>query len=467
MAIAPEHACSTLPNGVRVISERMDALRSIALGFFIGAGSVSERPAEAGVSHLLEHMLFRGTASYSSSQIDALFDELGAGINAETDKESTVLSARFLDSHLERALPVMAEMVFAPLLSDVAAERDVVLQEISAYEDDPTEQVFERFSEALFGAHPLGRPVIGTRESVSALDEQRLRSHHARSYGPAQIVVAAAGSLQHEQLLAALERALAGVAAARAEDHVSAEGAPEPIGARVLLQRKETEQYHLCIGARGLARSDERRYALRVLEVILGSTPSSRLFQEVRERRGLAYAVYTFSSLYGASGELGVYLGTRPENLAEALAVTLSELQRIAGEEPSAEELRRARECAKSAAVLALESSGARMGRLGASTLFSLPLLTIDELIARIDAVSSEDCRALAAELLAPERLCVAAIGPDEETLAEALVPLHEQGAGAPSIELWGASSGSAAGSVATSPARLPAIGRRDARRRR
>ena len=434
---------------MRVITERIDALRSVALGFFIGAGSVGEQAQEAGVSHLLEHMLFRGTASYSSKEIDALFDELGAGINAETDKESTVLSARFLDSHLQRALPAMAEMVFAPLLDEVAAERDVVLQEIASYEDDPTEQVFERFSEALFGDHPLGRPVIGTRQSVGGLDEQRLRAHHARTYRPEQIVVAGAGSLEHEQLVALVERALAGVGGAPAAEDARAAAELDRLPARVLLQRKETEQYHLCIGARGLARADERRYALRVLEVILGSTPSSRLFQEVRERRGLAYAVYTFSSLYGQSGELGVYLGTRPENLAQAVAVTLCELQRIAAQEPSAEELRRARECTKSAAVLALESSGARMGRLGASTLFSLPLFSLDELIERIDAVQGEDCRALAGELLAPERLCIAAIGPDEDTLADALAPLREQTGGGPSVELCAAPTGAPAGSVA------------------
>jgi predicted Zn-dependent peptidase len=389
------------------------------------------------------------TASYSSSQIDALFDELGAGINAETDKESTVLSARFLDSHLERALPAMAEMVFAPALVEVDAERDVVLQEIASYEDDPTDQVFERFSEALFGDHPLGRPVIGTRESVGGLDEERLRAHHARAYRPEQIVIAGAGSLDHERLVALVEEALAPIApVARAAEN-GCVPALERSPARVLLQRKETEQYHLCIGARGPARADERRYALRVLEVILGSTPSSRLFQEVRERRGLAYAVYTFSTLYGESGELGVYLGTRPENLAEALAVTLAELQRIGLQAPSEEELRRARECAKSAAVLALEASGARMGRLGACTLFSLPMLSLDELIARIDAVQGEDCRALASELLAPERLCVAALGPDEETLADALAPLREQLGRTPPIELCGAPPGAPARSGA------------------
>jgi predicted Zn-dependent peptidase len=406
-----------------VISERVPSVRSVALGFFIAGGSAQETPAKAGISHLLEHMLFRGTAKHSSEEIDQLFDELGSGLNAETDKEATSLASRVLDIHLERAFETMSEMVWAPTMGGLEAEREVVLQEIAAYEDDPQDQVFDRFAEALFGDAPLGRPVIGTPEVVAGIDDAQLRAFHDERYIGANVVIAAAGSIDHDDLVALAERFCAG--AARDGVHVgSAVPAPAAAGGRVRFQRKDTEQYHVCVGAPGIARGDQRRFALRVLEGVLGGTPSSRLFQEVRERRGLAYSVFSFSHSYGAAGELGVYVGTRPENLAEALAVIAGELDRLRTEPISEAELARSRECAKSGLVLALESSGARMGRLGSALLWGLPILSADEIIERLDAVSAADCAALAADLLGGTGLAAAAIGPDEDAFNEAMAPL-------------------------------------------
>jgi predicted Zn-dependent peptidase len=426
---AVEHRRTTLPCGLTVVSERLPALRSVALGFWIGGGSAQEHRSEGGISHLLEHMLFRGTERYGSREIDQIFDAMGSGLNAETDKDATSLASRVLDTHLERAFDVMAEMAFKPALEELAAEREVVLQEIAAYEDDPQDLIFDRLAEAVFGEHPLARPVIGRKEIVGAITREQLREFHDKRYVPANIVLAAAGSVEHD----ALVELAAAACPARGDpgDDVSAaagtdgEAPVEPVR-RVRFQAKETEQYHVCLGAPGIARSDERRFALRVLEGALGGTPSSRLFQEVRERRGLAYTVYSFSGLYTATGEIGIYLGTRPENLAEAIVVLARELARVCAEPLADDELVRSRDCAKSAVVLALESSAARMGRLGSSLLFGLPVLSIGELIERIDAVSAEACAALARELYAPARLSVAGIGPDEEAFRAALAPLDE-----------------------------------------
>jgi predicted Zn-dependent peptidase len=396
---------------VRVVTERVPGVRSVALGFLMDTGSVIERPEQAGISHLLEHMLFRGTERYGSQQIDELFDEMGAEINAGTDKEATTLYTRVLDGHLERAFDVMAEMIWRPRFGELAAEKEVVLEEIAMYEDDPQDRVFDLIGRAVFGEHPLGRPVIGTAAAVAAVERDDLAGFHAERYRPGSIVVAAAGSIEHEKLIELVERAQGATdgpaAAARAEL------AAPSFERRSEFLEKDTEQYHVCLGGAGIARDDERRFALRVLEGILGGTSSSRLFQEVRERRGLAYSVYCFSNLYAGSGEVGIYVGTRPDNLEPALEVVAGELRRCVEDPASEEELVRSRENLKGRMVLALESTGARMGRLGGSVLAAMPVLSVDEVIERIDAVQIADLRELAQELFAPERLSVAAVGPE------------------------------------------------------
>ncbi len=424
---------TTLASGVRVVTERMPSVRSVALGFWIGAGSASEHDGEAGISHLLEHMLFRGTESFGSEEIDQIFDAMGAEINAGTDKEATSLYTRVLDRHLERAFEVMGEMVFQPRFGELETEREVVLEEIAMYEDDPQEKVFDVLGEAVFGSHPLGRAVIGTAQVVGSVTLEQLAAFHDSRYDPREIVISAAGSIEHDalvQLASALPIATgatgagngASAGAASADAH-TALGDPE-FSRRVRFSEKDTEQYHLCLGGAGLGREDERRFALRVLEGVLGATSSSRLFQEVRERRGLAYSVFSFSNMYEHTGEIGLYVGTRPDNLEQALAVIASELQRCVEHPADDQELTRSRENLKGRVVLSMESTAARMSHLGASTLHGMPILSVDEVIERIDAVSLADLEALAAELFVPERLSVACVGPERRIFDAAIAPL-------------------------------------------
>ncbi len=421
-ALSASHRITTLPSGVRVVTERMPGVRSAALGFWIATGSAVEQPEQAGISHLLEHMLFRGTDRHSSEEIDQIFDAMGAEINAGTDKEATSVYSRMLDRHLERAFEVMGEMVFGPRLDELEAEREVVLEEIAMYEDDPQDRVFDALGGAVFGSHPLGRAVIGTAEAVGAVTSEQVRDFHAQRYVPARVVIAAAGSVEHEALVQMAERL---PLAERASEEVpNSSAAPPDFGRRVRFIKKEVEQYHVCLGGEGPARDDERRFALRVLEGVLGGTSSSRLFQEVRERRGLAYSVFSFSSLHAHTGEVGVYVGTRRENLAQALSVISGELERCVRDPASEEELARSRENLKGRVVLAMESTSARMSHLGTSVLSGLPILSVDQLLERIDAVELVDLQELAGWLFAPERMSAAGVGPDEREFLRAIDPL-------------------------------------------
>ncbi|HEU4658970.1 MAG TPA: pitrilysin family protein [Capillimicrobium sp.] len=409
-----------LDSGVRVVTEAMPSVRSAALGFFIGTGSGLEHEREAGLSHLLEHMLFRGTDQLKSHEIDELFDAMGAELNAGTGKESTSVYSRVLDVHLEEAFGVMADMVWRPALRDLETEREVVLEEIAMYDDDPQDKVFDVLGTAVFGNHPLGRPIIGRAEVISSIDRDGLAGFHRRRYRPDEVVVAAAGSVDHDQIVELVRRSEGDGGAAE-----PAPAAPEPFAPRVLFHRKDTEQVHVCLGGRGIARDDERRFALRVLDTILGGTSSSRLFQEVREKRGLAYSVYSFVSLYAGTGQVGLYVGTRGDNLREAMRVVGDELRRFAADPASEAELARAKENAKGRLVLSLESTASRMNRIGSAVLSGLPLLSVDEVLERIDAVGMDDVRALAAELFEPGRLSAAGIGPEEDAFRSALEPLE------------------------------------------
>jgi predicted Zn-dependent peptidase len=368
-------------------------------------------------------MLFRGTDRYGSLEIDQIFDAMGAEINAGTGKETTSVYARVLDVHLDKALDVVADMVWRPRFADddLVNERQIVLEEIAMYEDDPQDKVFDVLGEAVFAGHPLGRAIIGRADVVAGTPADGLRAFHASRYVPGNIVVSAAGSLKHDEVVALVERAQAERVGAPVPPAVAPPGATPP---QARFFKKETEQVHVCLGAPGIARDDDRRHALRVLDTILGGTSSSRLFQEVREKRGLAYSVYSYQSLFSGTGQVGLYLGTRPDNVAEALQVVGDELDRLRQDPPSADELHRAKENVKGRVVLGLESTAARMNRLGASLLAGLPLLTVDEVIERIDAVTREDLAGLSRELFAPERMSAAGIGGDEAAFRAALAPV-------------------------------------------
>nr|MBA2504901.1 insulinase family protein [Thermoleophilaceae bacterium] len=372
---------------------------------------------QAGLSHFLEHLLFKGTDRFSSTEIDEVFDGMGAEVNAGTGKETTSLYSRFLDQHTERAFDVMSDMVLRPSYPDIDSERQVVIEEIAMYEDEPSDKVHDVLAEALFGDHPLGRPVIGKAEIISSVPIPDIAAYHDARYVGGDLVVSGAGSLDHDELVELVSQKFV-PAAGSATPPEPAAPVREP---RRCFHQKETEQYHLAIGAPGIARGDDRRYALRVLDTILGGSTSSRLFQEVREKRGLAYSVFSYSGQYLDAGHVAVYVGTRPDNVGEAMKVIGHELHRIQDEPVGEAELLRAKENVKGRTVLATESTLARMNRLGSSVLMGLPLLSIDEILERVEAVTLEDVSELARDLFASEKLSAAGVGGDEDAFRSAL----------------------------------------------
>ena len=411
---------SELDSGERVISERVSSVRSVAIGFWIGAGSRDEPSSKAGVSHFIEHLLFKGTRSYDEQEIAEIFDALGGELNAATSREHTVVYARVPDSHLEDAIDVMTDMVYAPTFAELDAERQLVLEEIAMYEDQPQELVHDLISEATFGTHALGRPVIGRAEVISNVTRRSISAYHRSMYVPGNVVVAAAGNLKHEELerlLVRLQRRTAG-ASRGPRVRPALVKAPPP---SLRFQRKDTEQYHVCIAAPGIARSDRRRFAASLLDGILGGSASSRLFQEIREKRGMAYAVYSFGSQYTDTGQIGIYIGTREDNVSACLEIASEQIGDIAGGNVRPEELERAKENLKGRILLSMESTSNRMSRLGKSLITDTELLSIGRIMAEIDAVEPEALAELAEVLLAPEKLSAAGIGPSEERFLAAV----------------------------------------------
>jgi predicted Zn-dependent peptidase len=419
-----EHRLTTLDSGVRIVTENMPSVRSVSLGFWIGTGSRGESEAEAGLSHLLEHLLFKGSSKYSSLEIDQIFDGMGAELNAGTGKETTSVYARVIDEHLPKAFDVISDMVFRPALNELDAERAVILEEIAMYEDDPQEKVFDVLGQAIFADHPLGRAIIGYAPVIAETPAAEIARFHDSRYLPRNIVIAAAGAVDHDAFVEFAVDHLpkpSDDAASGPAGPLAPVPAPSVTTAARRFEHKDTEQFHVCVGGPGLSRHDDRRFALRVLDTIFGGTSSSRLFQEVRERHGLAYSVYSFTSAYQDAGQVGLYVGTRADNLGAAMAVIDGELARLRSEPATADELARAKENLKGRVLLALESTGARMSRLGSEILAEAPLLGLDEVVERIDAVSLGDLEELATELWDPARLAVAGIGPDEKRFEEAM----------------------------------------------
>jgi predicted Zn-dependent peptidase len=420
-----EYVLSELDSGERLITERVASVRSVAVGFWIGAGARDEPDAKAGVTHFIEHLLFKGTRSYSAQEIAEIFDEMGGELNAATSRESTVVYARVPDRHLERAIDVMADMVFAPTFADIDAEREVVLEEIAMVEDTPHDLVHDLLAEAIFGSHALGRPVIGRANVISSVTRRSLSTYHRQRYTAGNIVLAAAGNLEHDHLLPLLERA----AHQRVEPPESKTHVRKPLAKApppgIRFQRKDTEQYHVCVGATGIARSDRRRFAASLLDAILGGSASSRLFQEIREQRGMAYSVYTFGGQYSDTGQIGVYIGTREENLEPCFAIVAEQIADIAAGNIREAELERAKENLKGRIVLSMESTSSRMSRLGKALITDTELLSLDRVIAEIDGVEPSGVAELAGVLFAPEAMSAAGIGPSEERFLAAVEKIH------------------------------------------
>lgn len=407
---------TVLPNGLTVLSERMPGVRSVAFGAWVRAASLHESRDKMGVSHLLEHMVFKGTRKRSARQIALELEALGGSLDAYTSREHTVYQARVLDEHLDVAADVIGDFVFAPLLrkSDLELERKVVLEEIGMVDDTPDDLVFELHSGALWGEHPYGYSILGTRETVSALRTADLESLHRRAYHPGQLIVAASGNVEHDALLASLERtgwtsreggdasrlvAPTPVAEAPRRHHVSRDGA----------------QTHIVVGSPTVAHGDPRRHAVVLLSALLGGGMSSRMFQRVREELGLAYAVYTFQSFHADVGMHGVYVGTGPETAREALDAINAELADVAEHGLPAEELATGKSQLKGQLTLSLESVTSRMYRCAGVELYGEPYRTLDEMLALIDDVTAEEIAEVAREFFAPERQTVVSLGPGSE----------------------------------------------------
>jgi predicted Zn-dependent peptidase len=408
-----------LGSGVRVVTEEVPSVRSVALGLWVRTGSRNETPAQAGVSHFLEHLLFKGTARYSAIEISERFDGLGASVNAATGKETTHLHARFLDEHTEEVFDLLAEMLLAPTYPDIDSERQVVLEEIAMYEDEPQDRVHDVLAEAVFGSHPLGRRVLGEAEVIASIPVPDIEAYHHARYTGADIVVGAAGHLDHDRILELAERLVRPAEGGGPAPATALDGA-----ARLCFHEKETEQYHICFGAPGLRRDDERRFGLAVLDSIFGGSTSSRLFREVREKRGLAYSVGSYNEQFTDHGLVATYVGTREDNVEEACAIIGAELARLRSEPVSAEELTRAKESVKGRLVLSSESTAARMTRISRATLFGLPIESLDEMLAKVDAVEVGELTELAGELYAAERISAACVGAEEDRFKAALAPV-------------------------------------------
>jgi predicted Zn-dependent peptidase len=402
-----------LPNGLRVISEPMPSLRSVALGCWVDTGTRDEDLThEHGASHFLEHLLFKGSEKLSAREISETFDAMGAESNAFTSKESTCFWVRLLDQDLVTGFDVLSEMLQRPAFrqNEIDAERQVVIEEINMNEDDPDDVAFENFSTAVFSNHPLEAPVLGTRDSIRAMTRDDIHGYWDRRYGAGSMVVAAAGSIDHDDLVSMVAERF-GEWTGDEVGHDQGPAEPDPV---VSITRRDTEQAHVVVGGKGLVRGDERRWTFEVLNHVMGSGMSSRLFREIREERGLAYAVYGFKLAYADAGAWGVYVGTTPHQVNTAMDVIRDELAKVAEEGITETELDRAKGSMRGGLALAMEDPNSRMVRLGRDELAGMPHLSVDERLAKLDAVTLDNVKTVAKELFMEQRI-IGAVGPFDE----------------------------------------------------
>lgn len=404
---------TVLPNGLTVLSESMPGVRSVSLGAWVRAASLNESPDVMGVSHMLEHMVFKGTPTRSAKDLALALETLGGSLDAYTSREHTSYQARVLDEHVGQAAEVLADLIFRPLLrqSDLDLERKVVLEEINTVDDTPDDLVFELHGPQLWGSHPYGYPILGTRETVTALTPGDLRALHDRAYHPEHIVVAASGNVEHDDLLRVLDAAgWGGVDPGGRPRLASPAAVPLPPSVRHF--EREGAQTHIVFGSATVPHSDPRRYAMTLVSMLLGGGMSSRLFQRIREELGLAYAVYTFQSFHRDSGNHGVYVGTTPETAQLAVDAIREELARLAAEGLPDDELAAGKSQLKGQITLSLESVSSRMYRAAGVELYDDEYRTLDELLALVDAIGRDDVAEVSREFFAPELQTVVSLGP-------------------------------------------------------
>ncbi|MET9697512.1 pitrilysin family protein [Streptomyces sp. NPDC006529] len=416
---------TTLPNGLRIVTETLPSVRSATFGIWAHVGSRDETPTLNGATHYLEHLLFKGTAKRSALDISSAIDAVGGEMNAFTAKEYTCYYARVLDTDLPLAIDTVCDMLTGSLIreEDVDAERGVILEEIAMTEDDPGDCVHDLFAHTMLGDTPLGRPVLGTVDTINALTADRIRRFYKKHYDPTHLVVAAAGNVDHAKVVRQVRTAF---------ERAGFDGTgQEPVGPRtgtrrirvagqVELVNRKTEQAHVVLGMPGLARTDERRWALGVLNTALGGGMSSRLFQEVREKRGLAYSVYSYTSGFADTGLFGVYAGCRPSQVHDVLRICRDELDKAATDGLTDDEIRRAIGQLSGSTVLGLEDTGALMNRIGKSELCWGSQMSVSDMLARIGEVTPDEVRAVAQDVLA-QRPSLSVIGPLKEKQAARL----------------------------------------------
>jgi predicted Zn-dependent peptidase len=417
---------TVLPGGLRIVTEAVPTVRSVTVGIWVGVGSRDESPALAGASHYLEHLLFKGTTRRSALDISSAIDAVGGEMNAFTAKEYTCYYARVLDTDLPLAIDVVCDMLTGSLIleDDVNVERGAILEEIAMTEDDPGDCVHDLFAHTMFGDNPLGRPVLGTVDTVNALTADRIRRFYKRHYDPTHLVVAAAGNIDHNKVVRQVRAAFEKAGAFK-----NAEATPIAprdgrrtirTSGRVELLGRKTEQAHVVLGMPGLARTDERRWALGVLNTALGGGMSSRLFQEVREKRGLAYSVYSYTSGFADCGLFGVYAGCRPSQVHDVLKICRDELDQVAENGLTDDEIARAIGQLRGSTVLGLEDTGALMNRIGKSELCWGEQMSVDDMLVRIASVTPDDVRAVARDILG-QRPSLSVIGPLKDKQASRL----------------------------------------------
>jgi predicted Zn-dependent peptidase len=404
---------ATLKSGIRLVTESMPEVASLCVGVWVGTGSRDETPEQSGISHFLEHLLFKGTPERTAREIAEEIDAVGGDMNAYTTKEYTTFYVRALAEHVELGLDILCDILVRPALrpEEVDAERQVILEEVLMHRDEPADVVQELFAAAMFPAHPLGREVLGEPDVITKVTVPAIRSFFDAHYLPGNMVIAAAGDLDHERLAAGIEARFAG----RSGGLAPSRQAPSAVPVSLVVESRDTEQAQLVLGVRAPDRHSPTRFTLAVLNHILGGGLSSRLFQEIRETRGLAYSIGSDRSAYEDAGTLAVSVGTSPENAQEVLELLHKELDRLAAEGITARELEVAKGHLRADLLLSLEDSGSRMSRIGSSLLLFGTVLTCEELLARIAAVTADEVRSVAEEvLLGPRTLSV--VGPFSES---------------------------------------------------
>ncbi|MDP9797068.1 putative Zn-dependent peptidase [Catenuloplanes nepalensis] len=413
---------TVLPSGLRIVTESIPTVRSVSIGIWAAIGSRDETPEFSGASHFLEHLLFKGTERRTAMDISAEIEAVGGETNAFTAKEYTCYYARVLDENLPLAVDVLCDLAANSLLAeaDVETERGVILEEIAMHDDEPGDQVHDIFTELIYGDHPLGQLISGTEQTIGAMTRAQIETFYRERYTAPHLVIAAAGNLDHDAIVAQVTAALAGTPLDGPPASPASRRASEPTPAYAppaqVVEPKDTEQAHVVLGAPGLSRLDDRRFTAGVLNNVLGGGMSSRLFQEIREKRGLAYSVYSYTTQYADSGLFAVYAGCAPGKVEEVLELSRAELARVARTSLTAEELDRGKGMTKGAFVLGLEDTGSRMTRLAKAELLYDDLLPVAGFLERVDAVTADEVAALAADLLNRPR-SLAVVGPfDEET---------------------------------------------------